>query len=191
MSDLSLLLSEPLPRLLIFLVPVWVISRVRKLVPPRVPDCVRWVRDKGHNTVARALELVLGILITLGELGYALCSVVIVFSVLELAMPPLLQIVKTYRNQMLDFIMILVTASSVLLVYTSTTEETLRRHDVVRAGEKLNTIRRAKAFGLLCVILSVGAPLANPFWPSAEEYMLALGVLAFIAEALLALHLGV
>jgi len=131
MSSLSLLLSEPLLRLLIFLVFVWVIRWGRGLVPSKAPNYVGVVRNKGHKALARGLELAFDGLITLLELGYALSLVVMVFSVLELAMPWLLQIVRTYHSQMLDFVMILVTTSSVLLVYTSTTEDTLQRRSTV------------------------------------------------------------
>jgi hypothetical protein len=119
-------------------------------------------------------------------------------TVLEITMPTLLKIAQTYRTQMLDFIMVIVTASSIMLVYTSTSEDALTRRtwsedEREENQRKLKSARRAKVFGILCVLLCVGAPLVAPFSTGLQfqDFILASGILSFIVEALFAVDMVV
>lgn len=190
-------LMEPWPRLLLLALCAWFLHAVRKWFKEGFPGQIGRLRAS-RSRLVRLLRYPLGAFRPAVELSYALSFMMIGVTVLEITMPTLLKIAQTYRTQMLDFIMVIVTASSIMLVYTSTSEDALTRRtwsedEREENQRKLKSARRAKVFGILCVLLCVGAPLVAPFSTGLQfqDFILASGILSFIVEALFAVDMVV
>jgi hypothetical protein len=115
--------------------------------------------------------------------AYYLSLLEIVLTVVLIAFPPMLVVVKSYRNQLLDFVSILITASSVLLGFAFAAE--IGRQPPASSSRS----KPAKALGGVCVFLCVLALIFNAFSISGvigqdiADGTLSLAILAFLAQA--------
>jgi hypothetical protein len=180
--------GHPLLRVLVLIILAKAIDWVNDWLSRKAPSWIERVSEKhwilrDWNLGAYIARFLLWLLAGILMLATLPIAALMLFAFVQLVvgdvMPPFLQIVATYHCQMLDFVMVLATASSILLVYTSTIEE----HARLDKEMKSKSIRRAKKYGLVCVILSVTAPFVAPFSSLWGDYMLAFGVITFLVEA--------
>lgn len=122
--------------------------------------------------------------------AYYLSLLEIALTVVLIAFPPMLVVVKSYRNQLLDFVSILITASSVLLGFAFAAESIgPLSHIGPQPPASSSRSKPAKALGGVCVFLCVLALIFNAFSISGvigqdiADGTLSLAILAFLAQA--------
>lgn len=149
------------------------------------------LRSKGHVRLARIFVLyfsILSYMISILVIEFGFTSVVLA---VLLVFPTMEPVVRTYSGQMIDFVSILVTASSVLLGFAFAAEAVIAagRSDIQDASMQSrfrSRVKWVKQVGLLCLLLSIAALLLNGLSQTyLAELALVTALLALVVEVLL------
>jgi hypothetical protein len=147
--------------------------------------------DLWNHARSRAIALSAMRILTEGLTAvYYLSILEIVLAILLFAYPSMLVVVKAYHGQLLEFVSILITASSVLFGFAFAAES-IRTLSLSgqRTTESPSRGQLAKTLGGLCVFLCVLALILNGFSVSGligQDYAdgtLVLAILAFLGQA--------
>jgi hypothetical protein len=120
---------------------------------------------------------------------YQLVWLIAAFIFLLLAFPTLDIVLTAYWGQLLSFITLLVTASQVLLGFAFAAEAfvSVSIRDASKRNRFMSRSRQVKIFGLLCLLLSIGALVLNGLNQSSlAQGSLGIAILALAVEAILA-----
>lgn len=138
----------------------------------------KWIR----RHLARLIGFFGELTLEAASLVFGLSIVGVTLGVFSLIFPPLLTQVQTYHDKILELTIIPITASSVLTGFALTAESIAAKDASTR-----NVSRWVKLFGVLCVLLSLGAVVIDniPWWkPLSWDVLLSLAILALVMQAL-------